>query len=139
MNRDTTTIRARVIQELSGELTCFLDSPLRNTYISDNDGIANVYIRKGLHCIDGIVEHCLDIAAISILPEFQGHGIGSGVINMMHANNPYGTTFVESLLNDTLYTHLINCGWKDVQGSTPPSVFLETIHERTMRPLRSND
>lgn len=136
MSTSTHNLPKRVVHELKDELADFLDGPNRNQYISDADSICNVYTRKGLHYIDGVVEQTLDVASISVEPEFRGNGLGSSVINMMHRNNPFGITFVESLLNDSLYTHLKKCGWKDVAESNPPCLYLETQHERTLRPLR---
>ena len=139
MAPDASTLRRTVISDLKEALLEFLDGPNRNQYICDSDSIVNVYTRKGLHHINGMVEHTLDIAAISVTHECRSNGIGAGVINMMHACNPFGITFVESLLNESLYTHLKASGWKDVEHSTPPCVYLETQHERTMRPLYRTD
>lgn len=127
---------ADVVAGLRDELINFLGSGIRNGYISDADSVCNVYTRKGLHLIDGVVEHTLDVASISVDSEHRGNGIGSSVIHMMHNTNPFGITYVESLLNDSLHDHLKALGWKAVEGSCPRCLYLETAHERTMRPLR---
>lgn len=104
------------------ELTDFLDGRLPNLYVHGND-VVSVYTRKGVHCVNGELANCLDIASISVSENMRNRGVGTSVINHMHRVNPYPITFVESLLNAELYARLLADGWKDVEGSNPPSVY----------------
>ena len=139
MAQTASTIRGTIVDSIEQELLKFLQSPVHNQYLEIDSRLAHVYTRKGLHMINGVVEQTLDIAVITVADSHRGRGIGGDIIRMMHHRNPFGITFVESLLNDSLYDYLKRNGWQDVARSNPPSVYLETGNECTMRPLRSSN
>lgn len=112
----------------------FLDSKFRNKYVYDSNNIVQLYTRKGHHAIGNSVVNTLDIASLVIEEDYRGMKIGRRVINEIHRINPFGYTYIESLLNTSLYYHLIENGWIDVPRSTPPCVYKRTnnTNEHTM-------
>lgn len=102
----------------------FLAGPMRNVWISDNPiGKIEIYVRKGIHNINGRQMRTFDIANINVQENFRGRGLGSAIINKIHENNPFESTFIECIQNNALYDHLKKEGWIDVDRSYPPSVF----------------
>lgn len=110
------------VEELKQDFQVFIAGTARNKWLEGQDTV-RVYVRRGHHLINGDVVKTLDIASIEVHPDLQGMGIGMHVINWMHENNPYGVTFIESILNDKLYATLKREGWIDVPETTPPSVY----------------
>lgn len=111
------------VDDVAIEVDKFLNGSVRNQYVSDPHGICVVYIRKGLHYINGATMRTFDIANISVESGLRGSGIGISAINKMHEMNPFQATFVESLLNEGLHQRLLNDGWNEVEGSIPPCVY----------------
>lgn len=100
----------------------FLAGPSRNAWLHSANDIIQVYTRKGHHQIDGTLMKTLDVANIKVDELYQGKGIGTIVINGMHDINPFTATFVENLLNSSLYENLLKNGWIDLRGE-PPCVY----------------
>ena len=101
----------------------FLNSNQRNTYVCDDDNIIRVYMRKGKHLINGCYRDCLDIANISVDEDYRSQGIGAQIIQYLHQHNPFEYTYVESVLNDRLYQHLITQQWVLIEKSEPPCFY----------------
>lgn len=130
---------APIVSEVIAELEDFISGPLRNKYIYDSQYIVQLYTRKGHHSINGKIADTIDIANLVIEGGYRGNGIGSALIDAIHEANPFSHTYVESLLNTSLYFHLKRNGWHDVVGSTPPSVFKCTNNESAMFSLLKQD
>lgn len=95
-----------------------------NRYITDDDAIMDVYVRKGIHYINGTMCHTLDIASINVVSEHRSCGYGGEFIQRAHALGWADGTLVESILNDRLYAHLVAKGWVLVEQSNPPSLYM---------------
>ena len=128
-----------IVDEVIQGLHEFLDSDFRNKYVYDSNYIVELYVRKGHHVINNKLENTLDIASLVVDEDHRGAGIGSMLISEIHRINPFEYTYVESLLNTSLYCHLIDHGWIDVPRSTPPCVYKHAIkiNEHILRPLLS--
>lgn len=120
-----TTNKTNPVDSLMRNLQSFLAADrMPNRYIADDDAIMDVYVRKGIHYINGTMCHTLDIASINVVSAHRGCGHGSEFIQRAHALNWGDGTLVESILNDRLYQHLIAKGWVLVEQSNPPSLYM---------------
>ena len=76
-----------------------------------NGEVFKIYIRKGVHLIDGKTRKCLDIAAIGVTEKYRNKGWGNYIIEMIHANNPYAITYIENVHNMRWADKLSREGW----------------------------
>lgn len=111
------------------ELDQFITSNARNQHVY-GEHIISVYVRKAIHMVNGKLYNTFDIGSISIDPEYQNLGMGSKVIEYIHNRHSYDATFVESILNERLYTRLKNKAWIDVEQSHPKSVVMFKNNEQ---------
>lgn len=112
----------RDVEEFKTNFHEFMSSTARNQWIAGGSTLS-AYVRKGVHMIGDTRQFTLDIANIEVTEEARGRGIGGNIINWMHDQNPFNTSYVESILNLELYRHLLQNGWSHVPRSAPPSVY----------------
>lgn len=105
------------------ELKEFLSRTSRNAWLHSENDIIQVYVRKAFHRVGDDMPKTLDIANIKVDELTQGKGIGTAVVDGIHAINPFPVTFIESILNTSFYDHLKKQGWLDVPNSNPPCVY----------------
>lgn len=116
-----TEIIADDIQAFKKAFQAFMKSGQRNQWLETHT--IKIYMRKATHAIGGQVVKTLDIANIHIDETERGQGVGTMLIDWLHQQNPFPVTFVESIQNPRLYTHLKARGWLDVNDTEPPCVY----------------
>lgn len=79
-----------------------------NTYL--DDGILDIYVRKGVHYFDGVLTHTLDVANISqIDPAYEGQGYFKRF--MLHVESKGLPVYVECIHNPLLVEKLRKHGY----------------------------
>lgn len=98
------------LEAFRAALEDFLASDRRNQHVLA--GPVVTYLRKGARAIDGRIEQALDLASIQIAPEWQGKGLGSRLLDLIEARNPYPYLFVESIVNPDFAGMLVKRGYR---------------------------
>jgi GNAT superfamily N-acetyltransferase len=96
---------------------------IKNEWLGDTSFV-HLYLRRSLRMIgnadiidvmqgssNAIIE-ALDIAAISVHPDYQRKGIGSQIINYCHEINPKSMTYIEMVNNPHLQQWLQRNNWE---------------------------
>lgn len=86
----------------------FLNSKLRNSWLYE--GPLSVYVRKGIHTIDGQTINTFDIANVSVQLEHQRQGIFKKFISRVE-NSTELPIFIENILDAWLVTFFKRRGY----------------------------
>ena len=120
---------------LNENLKAFIEDPMspRNTYLYGNTG--QIYVRKSMRYVNGEMSKLIDLANISINPEYQGQGIYKSLEKIAHTTackNNFAGIYVESVLNPQFIKYFIRGvkrgEWKMVKNNrilTDPSEYLD--------------
>lgn len=94
------------------ELSDFLNSPRRNTWLSTPE--MAVYLRKGRHLgSDGRIHTFLDIASIEVQPEFRDQGYFKAFLALCQEIIPYDGILIENVLSEILHNYLHRLAQRD--------------------------
>lgn len=109
------SIAATTVEQARGLCVEFLSQPVRNQYVHVNP-IVTMYLRKGARAIQGEIVRTLELATIAVAAPYQGNGIGTGMIRLIHEINPYPVTYIENVFNPKLITWLRANNWTEVRS-----------------------
>jgi len=98
----------RVVEEMTSAVLAFLNGRLRNQWLTDSNGIVDLYVRKGVHAVNGQLLHTFDIASMTIHADHRNKSIGQRIIDNIHNQHDREATYIESLLNPRFYAHLLD-------------------------------
>lgn len=102
----------KIIHEVMTDAQAFLLSNVGNLHIGDSKGICEVYVRKSIRLLNRAHVTAFDISTIVVRgKKYQRRGIGSSVIEQLHNSHGRDITYIENVINDDLYAHLIRRGW----------------------------
>jgi hypothetical protein len=93
-----------MIEEIRSSLLEFLSSKENNNWIGNSN--VRIYVRKSKRYIEGRIQNCLDIATISIDPQFRGKGLFGEIVKAFEQGNPYEYIAIESIVNPRLLEHI---------------------------------
>lgn len=85
------------------------DKYIATEWLSDDK--MKVYVRRGLHYINGEGRSTLDIANVAVDEEYQGRGIFTEFLEEAHKMNPWDATYVECVHNPALAAFLLKRFW----------------------------
>ena len=74
-----------------------------------SDDLMEVYVRRGMHSIEGKQRICLDIANVNVYKQQQG--TWTDFLWKAHELNPWDCTFVECVHNEHLVASLLRSGF----------------------------
>ena len=83
-----------------------------------------LYLRKSRRIIGEKVRFCLDIASIEIAEEYQGRGLFTKIMALLHEMNPYEVSYLESILNPVLEEWCKKRRWVQMPYTQPPAFYL---------------
>ena len=86
------------------DLQEFLDGPLCNKWLSNHQ--FEIYVRKGIHNVNGVSHKFLNIANIEVHEELRGRGIFKKVLALCQQMTPFDGVYVESILSPELFFYL---------------------------------
>jgi len=89
----------------------------RNAYVQEK-GFVHLYVRFAYRCLDGQAMTTLDLANIEA--EKPGSGAFTSLVARLRSIYPGLPLFVESVLNPRFHGKLLQLGFKQVPGMTPP-------------------
>lgn len=89
------------------KLAAFIESVEKYRTKSEwlSDDLMQVYVRKGVHMIDGELRTCLDIASVEVY--VQQKGTWTDFIWKAHKMSPWYCTYVECVHNPVLLAWLL--------------------------------
>jgi hypothetical protein len=86
------------------QLQAFLQSSMRNQWVETDR--FNIYLRKGVHCIDGELQKCLDLATFEVFPQFRRQGVFKHLLLTCQDCNPFPVLYIENVVNKHLHKYL---------------------------------
>lgn len=112
---------------LVNELKDFLHSSERSRWLCNNK--VKVYVRKSTRYLrindqKALPYKCLDIASIEVTPKYQRQGIFKKVLQTWINYNPFPVVFIENVLNDDLYTWLMQQSYINQYGQSPRCFYI---------------
>ena len=94
----------------------------RNSYVREK-GFESLYVRWGVHMINGELLHCFDVAnAAACCP---GHGAFKALVKKLRTSIPNWPIYIENVLNEKFLRGLPKLGFVRVADSHPPSFILK--------------
>lgn len=106
----------------------------RNIWIYGD--VVSVYMRRSVRSIgargyqDTYCSWVLDIGSIEVDIRKRCGGVGTMVLDHIHANHPFAATYIENILTKRFLRHLNRRGWRTVDvHDYSPSVFKVTGKE----------
>jgi hypothetical protein len=113
--------------EVLTKLSAFIESAksfrVMNEWLDDDK--MQVYVRKGIHMIDGKVRTCLDVANVEVY--VQQEGTWTDFIWKAHGMNPWDCTYIECVHNPVLAAWLLKNGF--LPTTTTLNSFYVSGHE----------
>jgi hypothetical protein len=104
----------KAIDEFMIAFDKFFKSRVRNTWIHCD--YFKVYVRKGIHCINGVAYRFIDIATINVEKKYQGRGIFTSILQLMTEKYPNENIFIESVQNFRVEIVANKFGFKKQDG-----------------------
>ena len=72
---------------------------------------AKIYVRRSQRLINRKMTQCLDLGTIEIHEDLRGQGVLSAVLEALEELNPWGTVFIENVLDPKLADALRKRGY----------------------------
>lgn len=91
----------------------FLASPYRNAWVTEDH--MGIYVRKGVHCINGKSASTFDIATIEIEEGYQGKGLFTAYLARLTLDG-FEYVYVENVLEEEFRVSLRKKGFIEVNS-----------------------
>jgi len=107
-----------MLEELNKELKQFIadskDNAIGNRRWIDTK-LAKIYIRKGVHYIDGDARICLDIASVEVSKKFRKNGYFNKILESFNRINPWEYTLIENVMEQWFADSIKNKGYSELK------------------------
>jgi len=106
--------------QLADAIGAWGDRRTGSGWITSSQGA--VYVRKGVHLIDGRLVTTLDLASIDMVAPGQGHF--TRFLEQAKDLNPWDAIYIENVLNPRFAEHLRRSGWSEIPNQDAPCFYL---------------
>jgi len=110
-----------VVRALGAELQAFIDSLqmfkaakikwLEVPGLEGDSALARVYVRRSQRLINRAMQQCMDLSSMEVRSDFQKKGVLSGFLQEMEQRNPWGTIYVENVMDQAIADALRRRGY----------------------------